>query len=356
MEEPTDTAKTNARPTNATTVHRSNRRVIPIIEVTIGPPSERVQPPKQSLQFAPGRGRAVDAACRLLGAQVAIGAAAIFARFALAGAGPIVVAALRLAIATLIVFALARRVERLATRREVAFAVAGLALALHLAVWFASLRYTSVAIATLLVTTTPLWTELYDVAVRRRTPSRAFFLALASASGGVALIALRGTSTPAPVPGHAALGATLALVGSVAIGAYLLIVRDAGRTSEHVRLGTRQIVARTYGWATLALAAAAWFAHETPPPPDARTAWAGILAMALISQLLGHTLLNAALASFAPSTVALTTLLEPVVAALLAAALFREALAPTTVAGGLLVLLAVAVTLATSRDAAQSRT
>ena len=290
---------------------------------------------------------------RLLGAQLAIGAAAIFARYALTGAGPLAVSALRLGIATLALAFVVRRLGRLAWRRELAFAVAGGALALHFATWIASLRYTSVAISTLLVTTTPLWTELYAVVVERRPPSRAFALALACATGGVALIVLP-ESAPAPVPGHAMLGATLALIGSLAIGAYLLIVRDAGRETPSTRLGTRQIVARTYGWATVVLAIAAALARETPPAFVDRTAWAGILAMALVSQLLGHTLLNAALGAFAPSTVALATLLEPAIAAVLAAFAFREALTPTTIVGGLLVLTAVAVVLVRSSDATRT--
>jgi drug/metabolite transporter (DMT)-like permease len=55
--------------------------------------------------------------------------------------------------------------------------------------------------------------------------------------------------------------------------------------------------------------------------------------MALISQLLGHTSLNAALRDFAPSTVAMSTLLEPVFAAALAAAIFHETLSLTAALG-----------------------
>ena len=65
------------------------------------------------------------------------------------------------------------------------------------------------------------------------------------------------------------------------------------------------------------------------------------MAMALISQLLGHTALNAALRWFSPSAVAMTTLLEPVTAAVLALFIFGETLSPLAVAGGLLVLLAI---------------
>jgi len=294
----------------------------------------------------------VRAITELLGAQLAIGAAAIFARFALLGAGPIAVSALRLGIATVALAAIVR-IVRLSTRRELAFALAGVALAVHFAAWIASLRYTTVAISTLLVTTTPLWTELYDVAARRRAPARAFVLALVCASAGVALIVLPSASTAAPTPGHASVGAALALVGSLAIGAYLIVVRDAGHTAQG-RIPTRQIVLRTYGWATLTLIIAAAFTREGPPALGNGTAWAAIVAMAVVSQLLGHTLLNAALASFTPSTIALATLLEPFIAALLAAAIFHEALAPTTILGGVLVLAAVAVTLAGARTLRES--
>ena len=282
---------------------------------------------------------------RLLGAQVAIGAAAIFARYALAGAGPLAVSALRLVIAALAVLAIAGRLRRLSPRREAAFACAGVALALHFGTWIASLRYTSVAISTLLVTTTPVWTELYDVARYRRPPARSYVVALALALAGVASIAAARAGVPAPVPGHALAGAALALAGSIAIGAYLIVVREAGATAEGGRLPTRAIVARTYGWASLALVAASAAVHQGPPAASDLPAWGGVLAMALGSQLLGHTAINAALRDFSPSTIALSTLLEPVVAALLAAWIFRETLSLPTALGGVLVLAAVATTL-----------
>ncbi len=281
---------------------------------------------------------------RLLGAQVAIGAAAIFARFALSGAGPLAVSALRLGIAALAMLALAGPLQKISLRRELAFGVAGLILALHFAAWIASLLYTSVALSTLLVTTTPIWTELYEVVRERRAPPRSFVASLGLAFAGVALIVLHRTATPAPIAGRAVFGDALALIGSLAIGAYLLIVRDAG--ARHAQpLATAQIVARTYSWAALCLVIGAVAAREPAPHLTAVAAWLGILAMALVSQLLGHTALNAALRNFSPSTVALSTLLEPVIAGLLAAALFGEALGLAAIAGGALVLAAIAITL-----------
>ncbi len=319
---------------------------------------------------------------RLLGAQLAIAAAAIFARYALSGAGPLAVSALRLGLAALVALAIAGRFARLSRGRELAFGLAGVALAIHFAMWIGSLEFTSVAVSTLLVTTTPLWTELYDVVRERRPPSRTFVVSLALALTGVALLVSARASVPAPVPGRELLGDVLALLGSVAIGGYLLIVRDAGAetisaatssggtssppaspsgagsptarspspddTKPARRLGTRQVIARTYSWSALALVLAATFARQPPPALADASAWGGIFAMALVSQMLGHTALNAALHDFSPSTIALTTLLEPVFAALLAGALFHEALTVQAVAGGILVLAAVGVTLRTS--------
>jgi drug/metabolite transporter (DMT)-like permease len=281
---------------------------------------------------------------RLGAAQVAIGAAAIFARYALLGAGPLAVAALRLAIAALAMLVVVRRMPGLSRKRELAFALAGFALALHFGTWIASLSYTSVAASTLLVTTTPLWTAVFDIVRERRAPPKSVAIALVIGLAGVALVTSQQSGRP-PVPGHESVGDALALLGSVAIGAYLLVIRDAARDRRGVRLPTRHIVTRTYAWAALASIVAAAAAHQAPPALTNVTAWSGIIAMALISQLIGHTALNASLATFTPTIVALSTLCEPIAAALFAALFFHETLGLGTIAGGLLVLGAVAIAL-----------
>ena len=68
--------------------------------------------------------------------------------------------------------------------------------------------------------------------------------------------------------------------------------------------------------------------------------------MALISQGLGHTGMNAALRDFSPNVVALTTLLEPPIAALLAVWVFHETLGGLALAGAVAVLAGVGLALA----------
>ncbi|MEO6835631.1 MAG: DMT family transporter [Candidatus Tumulicola sp.] len=279
------------------------------------------------------------------GAQLAVGAAAIFARFALEGAAPLAVAASRLCIAALVLLLVAALRGRrggaapLDRRQAGVLCAAGVALAVHFAGWIASLEYTTVAISTLLVASTPIWTALYDALARRHALSRLALVAFVT--GGIGLAAVVGFNrTPPPEAGHALLGAALALAGGLAMAAYLLLVR-------HVRgaLDTRTIVTRTYTWAAIALVAAAAIARQPPPHLTDTIAWGGIFAMALISQLLGHTAINASLRWFSPSAVSFTTLLEPISAAILALLIFGESLSAAALVGAAILLASIGLML-----------
>lgn len=283
--------------------------------------------------------RGVGRYALIAGAQIAVGAAAIFARFALGGAPPLAVAAARLVIASAALLLIAgaghRERTRVAPEHRGIFIAAGIALAIHFATWIWSLQYTSVAISTLLVATTPIWTAAYDAVAMRRGLSIAAWGAFAIGAAGLVLVVGFNSARP-PVAGHEPLGDGLAVAGAIAIGAYFILVRRVRSAYS-----TRAIVTRTYTWAAVALVIAAAAARQPPPPLADARAWGGILAMAIVSQLLGHTALNAALRWFSPSAVAFTTLLEPVFAAVLAFLFFGEGLTAAALCGGVLILAAI---------------
>ncbi len=273
----------------------------------------------------------------LIGAQLALGAAAIFARYALHGTGPVGVATLRLTIAALPMLFLSRRLSKkmtLAPHDEIVLAAAGLALALHFTTWIASLQYTSVAVSTLLVCTTPIWTTIYDIVFLKQRKPMGFWLALLASAAGALLIS---TATANSINGSegALLGDGLALVGALSMAGYLISVRTVTN-----RYPTVMIVARTYSWAALVLLMMMSVLHEPLPKADP-ISWGGIIAMALISQMLGHTGINAALRWFSSTTVALSTLLEPVLAAILAAAIFNEHLPLQSLVGCVVVMISL---------------
>ncbi len=283
----------------------------------------------------------------LTGSQIAVGAAAIFARYALQGAGPIAVSAGRLIIAAIVLLAVALvardRIGPIKRKHGVILAFAGLTLAAHFALWISSLEFAAVAISTLLVASTPIWTALYDALVHRRGLGARGVAGFAGGAVGLAMVVGFDTTAP-PVAGHLWLGAGLAIGGGMAMAAYLLLVREV-----RMAMSTRAIVTRTNTWAALILIAAAVVAHQPLPAPTALGAWGGIAAMALISQLLGHTAINASLRWFSPSAVSFATLLEPVIAAVLAFGIFGEAVPRLAVVGAAILLASIAVVLREER-------
>jgi drug/metabolite transporter (DMT)-like permease len=315
-------------------------------------PEGTLERSKNALPITPKLQPHVGPYLLLGGAQLAVGAAAIFARFALTGAAPLAVAASRLCIAAFVLLLIAAgRGRRRATARVThaqagLLGLAGIALGAHFAGWIASLDYTTIAISTLLVASTPIWTALYDAIARRRPPSRLALVAFVAGGIGLAMV-VAFNRTPPPVAGHALLGAALALSGSAAMAVYLLFVREVRDA-----LDTRSIVTHTYSWAAVVLVAAAAVAHQPPPRLADSGAWGGIVAMALISQLLGHTAINASLRWFSPSAVSFTTLIEPVSAAVLALVVFGEALSPPAIGGGVILLASIAVVLREDRAGA----
>ena len=71
--------------------------------------------------------------------------------------------------------------------------------------------------------------------------------------------------------------------------------------------------------------------------------WGALIGIALVSQVIGHSGYNWSLRHLRPDFVAVTLLAEPIVASVLGLILFREAIPPATLAGGAIILAAIAM-------------
>jgi drug/metabolite transporter (DMT)-like permease len=268
-----------------------------------------------------------------------VSAAAILVR--LATAPPLAVAFYRVALASLLLLPFAapaaRRAWRpLTPRRRVLLVAAGAALGLHFATWIASLSYTSIASSVLLVNTAPLFTVVLSRAFLGERAPTVVLVAIPLALLGAGLIAL-GDWTGSPT---SLLGAFLALTGAATVAVYQVIgrgLRDALPLSAYV-LGVWGTAA-----GTLAVLAAACRTPLAGFPPRS---WLAFLALAVVPTIGGHGLVNKALRSLPAPTVGLFLLGEPVGASLLALVLFGEVPGTLTVAGGVVVLAALALVLA----------
>lgn len=272
----------------------------------------------------------------LLVGVVAVSWAAIFVR--LADAPPLVIAAWRLCLAGAIVFpyALARhhRALRAGSTRTGLFAVgAGLALALHFGTWITSLKLTSVASSVALVTTTPVWVALLSALVLKERAKPLTLLAMAVAITGSVIIA----GADFGLDEQALKGDALALAGAVFGAVYLTIGRHA-----RASLGLVPYIGVVYPVAGLALLAAAAFSGAPLVAYDGRT-WLLFAALAVVPQLLGHSIFNWALKHTSAGLVAIAILGEPVFSTLLAIPILDETPGWSRAIGGLVVLAGVAL-------------
>lgn len=226
-----------------------------------------------------------------------------------------------------------RRVELGSLERRTLGAVvlAGALLALHFGTWVSSLKLTSVASSTALVSLQVVWIAAWDRWRGRRLP-RAAVLGIAVALTGALVV----TGVDVTVSRRALAGDLLALVGSVAVAGYTVIGGRARRTTS-----TTTYTFCCYGTAAALLAVAA-LAGGQPLGGYAGRDWALLVLITGTAQLLGHSVFNHLLATTAPVVVALAILLEIPGAALLAAALLGQVPPPSAVAGLVLVLAGMA--------------
>lgn len=223
----------------------------------------------------------------------------------------------------------------LSPRRRVTLLVSGAALAVHFATWVASLSYTSVAASVLLVNTAPLFAVGFSWAFLRERASPVVLLAIALALAGAGLIAFGDWTGSAGSLG----GIVLALVGAVTLAAYHVIGR-----------GLREsLPLEAYVFGVWSLAAVTLLAFcligRVPLRGYTPKTWLLFLALALVPTLGGHGLVNRSLRVLPAPTVGLFLLGEPIGASALAWAVLGEVPGPWTLAGGLVVLMALALVL-----------
>ena len=291
---------------------------------------------------SPSESPIVPPALALGVAVVAVSTSAILVEWS--DAPSLVKALYRVLFTTLLVAPVALRrhpgsVRALPRRDLFGAGVAGVTLAVHFGAWFESLNWTTVAASVTLVQAQPVFVALGAAFLLDERFSRRMALGIAVALVGMVLM------SAANLVGAPAVGATrplygnaLALLGALAAAVYVL----AGRSLRR-RVNLFPYVTVVYAVCTGALLG---FVLVGGYPLFAYPAeeWLLFLGMALGPGLFGHTVLNWALAHVESSVVSVSLLGEPVVSALLAAALLGEIPGAVTVLGGGVVLVGIYVT------------
>ncbi|MER2133687.1 MAG: DMT family transporter [Arthrobacter sp.] len=213
-------------------------------------------------------------------------------------------------------------------------ALASLALALHFACFITALQLTSVAVATALVCLQAGWIALFDVFRGRRVAPQTL-AGLLIAFVGVLVI----TGFDVGLSPEALLGDALAVAGGALAGLYTIAGGKARRT-----MSTGTYTTLCYGSCALILAVMC-LAFQQPLIGFPPAAWAGIVGVTVMAQLLGHTVFNHLLAVISPLVVSMIILLEIPGAAILAAVFLGEELPGGTYVGLAVILGGLAVVL-----------
>jgi len=238
--------------------------------------------------------------------------------------------------------ALATRRTELAglSTREVQWAVgAGVLLALHFATWVPSLRYTSVASATAIVATQPVWVALIARATGHDVPRRAW---LGIAISLVAVVVLTGVDFS--LDADALVGDLLALLGGIFAALYTVAGAEVRRT-----VSTTSYTALCYSTAALALLVAC-LVGGVQLGGYSSTTWLQLLALTLGAQLLGHSIFNLVLRTTSATVVSLVLLLEVPGAALIAAAALGQTPPVEAVPAALLLLVGLGIVISSAGE------
>jgi drug/metabolite transporter (DMT)-like permease len=288
----------------------------------------------------------------LLAGILAVSTASIFIKFAQnEGAPSIVIAAFRLSLATLALAPLAltryRPQLRQLSAREWALALlSGVFLALHFSVWITSLQYTSVASSVVLVTTTPLWVALLSPLVLHERAGASTYIGLVLALVGGTVVGLSDACTwqagsvvcPAAATffgGTAFLGDALALAGAWMAAGYLLVGRKLRAKMELI-----PYIFVVYGMAAVLLMAFMFGLGESPLGFSPIT-YLWLVLLALVPQLLGHSIFNWSLKYIPVSLVSVTLLGEPVGSTVLAYFILQQQPGWAKIGGAVLILAGI---------------
>ncbi len=224
--------------------------------------------------------------------------------------------------------------------------LSGLFLAIHFSSWITSLQFTSVASSVVLVTTTPLWVALAAPLVLHEHAGKSTYMGMALALAGGIIVGLsdgcswQGGHITCPsigtfIGGTAFLGDFLALAGAWMAAGYLLVGRKLRTKMELV-----PYIFVVYGMAAVALILFMFILGEKPTG-FAPAVYLWFILLAIIPQLLGHSIFNWALKYVRTSVVSITLLGEPVGSTILAYFIFLEQPGWIKIGGAVLILAGI---------------
>ena len=282
---------------------------------------------------------------------IAVSTASLFIRLAQDYTPSITIAAFRMGLAALILlpYTLWKHGPELKSlsRSDLKLCLlAGFLLAIHFASWITSLEYTSVASSVVLVTTTPLWVALFAPLFLGEKTSRIAILGMIIALVGGAVIAISDVCVWLPggiscqksladLGSKAILGDGLALLGAVAAACYLMIGRRL-----RAKISLTPYIFLVFSASAVFLVLTMLFTVGIPPVYPVKV-YSWLLLLAIVPQLIGHSIFNWSLKYLPTGYVAVNLLGEPIGSTILAYFFLSEIPSGVKLIGAILILAGI---------------
>lgn len=216
-------------------------------------------------------------------------------------------------------------------------ALAGLAFAVDVTLYNASVGFTTVANASLLGNLSPVVVVLGGWLLLGERITRRILGALLLAIGGAVLLVLPTFTAASGAPASAAgtFGDTLAIGAAVAYAGYMLAIRRARDMADAGRIG----LISSALCAVFCLAAALGLGETIVP--QSLQGWLAVAALGLVSHALGQGLITLSLGHYGAGAASLVMVYPALVSVLAAWAIFAEQPSPAQAFGGVAILAAV---------------
>lgn len=284
---------------------------------------------------------------------LAVSTAAILIRLILLEASALVIAAYRLALSALIsglLLLISHKSKRTQlNRKDIGLLVlSGVFLSAHFAAWITSLEFISVSSSVILVTTTPLWVALLSPVVLKEKVSSRFYWGMAVAIiGGICIaisspcrlssVGLRCSGSVFERGSQTLWGMALALFGAWMASGYMLIGRKMRLKMDNLSYTTA-----VYTVSAIVLILVVILRGEKVLGYSPQI-YALFVALAVIPQLLGHSVLNYSLEVLPATVVSMALLGEPIGSTILAVIFLNEIPSTLEIIGGIFILLGIVI-------------
>ncbi|MGQ9844591.1 MAG: DMT family transporter [Caldisericia bacterium] len=262
---------------------------------------------------------------------VSVSFAAIFIR--ISNSEPIVIATFRMGISSIILlpFYLSKK-RKVVFREDLKFLFfSGVFLALHFYTWITSLRFTTIMSSTVLVTTNPIFVSIFSFLLFKKRVKKRTILAIILSILGIILMS-NGFSISSNLKGN-----ILALTG--ALFASLYIISNYYLRKKYDLL---DIIYPVYSVSFIVLIFLSLILKTKIYPLPIKE-YLLFFLIALIPQVIGHSIFNYCLKFFSPIFISLTILGEPIGATIFGVIFFKEIPKLLEIVGGFLIITGIVI-------------